>query len=290
MNNAHRLREADYSSDAKLREYEIYDFDTEDEHETGINDGRMRLPSRYDISKFYKRYATPSSYDKFGNPRFEQGEWVKKAPEDRPRFTDMDFDWQVTYKFPSTPHNNISPLGKVYGGANVSYRRLYLILCERFNGGEFFVDEYFNSIYPQSWVKEEVDVELNNIKDELMYYAEDITEGAKITKAGRLDRRQKGYANYAKALDEWSSYAREWEDDKGERLAERIKDDIIRALANGEIPLNHSLSPKTQRERVRVGYEPEPLFYAMGDLIQHIQLYVKIGGNGKWKTEQGLVV
>lgn len=280
MNNAHKLREANYSKDVSLKDYEIYDYDTFDEHETGINDGRMRLPSRYDISKFYKRILEGS----------EVGEWVKKSPEDMPVFTDMDFDWQITYKFPSTPHKNISPLGKIYGGANVSYRRLYLILCEHFNDGDFFVDEYFNSIYPGSWVKDTVDVELNNLKDEFVYYAEDITEGAELTKTGRLSRKQKGYKKYARALKEWSSLAREWEDKKGDELAEYIKDDIIRALANGEIPLNRSLSSATREKRAKVGYAEEPLFYAMGDLIEHIQLYVKIGGNGKWKTDQGLVV
>lgn len=280
MNNAHKLREANYSKDASLKDYEIYDYDTFDEHETGINDGRMRLPSRYDIAKFYKRVSEGS----------EVGEWVKKSPEDMPVFTDMDFDWQVTYKFPSTPHNNISPLGKIYGGANVSYRRLYLILCERFNGGDFFVDEYFNSVYPGSWVKDTVDVALNNLKDEFVYYAEDITEGAKITKAGRLSRKQTDYGKFSKSLEEWSTLAREWEDREGDKLADLIRDDIIRALSNGEIPLNHSLSSATKEKRVKVGYDEEPLFYAMGDLIEHIQLFVKIGGNGKWKTEQGLVV
>lgn len=280
MNNAHKLREANYSKDVSLKDYEIYDYDTFDEHETGINDGRMRLPSRYDISKFYKRISEGS----------EVGEWVKKSPEDMLVFTDMDFDWQITYKFPSTPHKNISPLGKIYGGANVSYRRLYLILCEHFNDGDFFVDEYFNSIYPGSWVKDTVDVALNNLKDEFVYYAEDITEGAELTKTGRLSRKQKGYKKYARALKEWSSLAREWEDKKGDELAEYIKDDIIRALANGEIPLNRSLSSATREKRAKVGYAEEPLFYAMGDLIEHIQLYVKIGGNGKWKTDQGLVV
>ena len=290
MNDAHKLRTVNYASNADLLEYEIYDFDTRDAHETGINTYRMRLPDRYDIAKFYKRNKRPSSYDEFGNPRYEKGKWTEKSPSDMPVFTDMDFDWQITYEFPSTPHNNVSPLGKVYGGANVSYRRLYLILCERFNGGDFFVDEYFNSVYPGSWVKDTVDVELNNIKDEMVYYAEDLTEGAKITKRGNLDRRQKGYASYARALDDWSNFVREWEDRKGNELAEYIKDDIIKSLANGEIPLNHSLSSATREKRVKVGYDEEPLFYAMGDLIEHIQLYVKIGGNGKWKTEQGLVV
>ena len=45
-----------YSRNTPLLDYEIYDFDTTDNYSTGINDGRMRLPTRYDISKFYKQF------------------------------------------------------------------------------------------------------------------------------------------------------------------------------------------------------------------------------------------
>ena len=284
------MRKPDYSKNAELLDWEAYDYDTKDVHETGINDNRMRLPDRYDIAKFYKRNKRPSSYDEFGNPRYEKGQWVKKAEEDLPDFSD-DFDWQITYNFPAEIHNNISPLNKVYGGAHVTYRRLYLILCERFNEGEFFVDEYFNSVYPSSYAKEAVDVELNNLKDELLYYLEDLTEGAKITTRGTLDKRAtKANRGMASHIKEWEDFAREWEEEKGYELAEIIKDDIIRALGNGEIPLKHTMSAGTKKKRIQVGYEPEPLFFAMGDLIEHIQLYVKIGGNGQWRTDQGLVV
>ena len=284
------MRKSDYSKNAELLDWEAYDYDTRDVHETGINDNRMRLPNRYDIAKFYKRNKRPSSYDEFGNPRYEKGQWVKKAEEDLPDISD-DFDWQITYNFPSEIHNNISPLNKVYGGAHVTYRRLYLILCERFNGGEFFVDEYFNSVYPSSYAKEAVDVELNNLKGELLYYLEDLTEGAKITTRGTLDKRAtRVNRGMASRIREWEDFAREWEEEKGYELAEIIKDDIIRALGNGEIPLRHTMSAGTKKKRIQVGYEPEPLFFAMGDLIEHIQLFVKIGGNGQWRTEQGLVV
>ena len=284
------MNKIDYSRNAELLDEEIYDFDTADVHETGINTYRMRLPDRYDIAKFYKRNKRPSSYDKFGMPRYEKGRWVNKDPEDLPDFS-SDFDWQITYKFPSTIHNNISPLGKPYGSPNVTYRRLYLILCERFNGGEFFVDEYFNSVYPSSYAKEAVDVELNNLKGELLYYLEDLTEGAKITTRGTLDKRAtRVNRGMASRIKEWEDFAREWEEEKGYELAEIIKDDIIRALGNSEIPLRHTMSSGTKKKRIQVGYEPEPLFFAMGDLIEHIQLYVKIGGNGQWRTEQGLVV
>ena len=284
------MRKYDYSKNTKLFNNEVYDLDTEDKHETGINTYRMRLPDRYDISKFYKRNKRPSSYDAFGEPRYEKGKWVKKPEEELIDFSD-DFDWQITYKFPAELHDNISPLNKVYGGAHVTYRRLYLILCERLNGGEFFVDEYFNSVYPSSWVKERVDVELNNLKDELVFYAEDLTEGAVITKKGTLDKRAtRANRGMKTRLREWESFAREWEERKGNELAEYIREDIIRALANGEIPLKHVMASSTKKKRVQAGYDEEPLFYAMGDLIEHIQLFVKIGGNGKWKTEQGLVV
>jgi hypothetical protein len=284
------MRKSDYSKNAELLDWEAYDYDTRDVHETGINDNRMRLPDRYDIAKFYKRNKRPSSYDEFGNPRYEKGQWVKKAEEDLPDISD-DFDWQITYNFPAEIHNNISPLNKVYGGAHVTYRRLYLILCERFNEGEFFVDEYFNSVYPSSYAKEAVDVELNNLKGELLYYLEDLTEGAKITTRGTLDKRAtRVNRGMASRIKEWEDFAREWEEEKGYELAEIIKDDIIRALGNGEIPLKHTMSAGTKKKRIQVGYEPEPLFFAMGDLIEHIQLYVKIGGNGQWRTDQGLVV
>ena len=234
------MRKSDYSKNAELLDWEVYDYDTKDVHETGINDNRMRLPDRYDIAKFYKRNKRPSSYDEFGNPRYEKGQWVKKAEEDLPDISD-DFDWQITYNFPAEIHNNISPLNKVYGGAHVTYRRLYLILCERFNEGEFFVDEYFNSVYPSSYAKEAVDVELNNLKDELLYYLEDLTEGAKITTRGTLDKRAtKANRGMASRIKEWEDFAREWEEEKGYELAEIIKDDIIRALGNGEIPLRQA--------------------------------------------------
>ena len=91
-------------------------------------------------------------------------------------------------------------------------------------------------------------------------------------------------------IDEWREFAREWEERKGEELAEDIAEDIKRALANGEIPLEHSLADSTMNRRRWAGIEGENLFYATGDLIDNIQLFVKIGGNGKWRTEQGILV
>ena len=270
----------DYSKDAELLDWEIYDYDTKDVHETGINSTRMRLPERYDIAKFYKRNKR--------NP--ERGQWVKKGYENLPAFSD-DFDWQITYSFPSAIHNNISPLGKVYGGNSVTYRRLYLILCERFNNGEYFIDTYFDSVYPYT-IKEDIDVELNNIKGELLLYAEDIVlEDAVVTKSGTLDKRYKSNRGIPSRIRDYHKFASEWEEKKGADLADKIKEDIIRCLENGQIPLNHTTNmPSTIRRRLEAGYSDDQVFYAFGDLINHIQLFVKIGGNKKWRTRQGLLV
>lgn len=275
------MSKSNYSKDEELLEEEIYDFDTKDVHETGINAGRMRLPERYDIAKYYKRNKR--------NP--ERGKWVKKNENEIPEFTDADFDWQITYSFPSDLHNNVTELGRKYGGETVTYRRLYLILCEAFNSGEFFVDEYFNSVYPKSWVKERVDVELNNLKDELTYYASDLLEGAVATRKGELSKRHSVVNRGMKSrIREWKAFARQWEEEKGEELAFYVAEDIKRALEVGEIPLNMKLSERTKKLRRYAGLNDTTVFYATGDLIDHIQLFVKIGGNGKWKTEQGLLV
>ena len=287
--------------DADLLYNEIDDYDTtavrealelgEDPfglHPTGINKNRMRLPEFYDISKYYQRLKRDSK-GKWYNPKTgeyetvtrnkgEYGHWKNRKEGDLPSITSVsDVNWNITYNFPATLHDNVSSIGKVYGGDNVTYRRLYLILCERFNGGDFFVDTYFRDVYPHT-VKEEVDVALQTVKDELHMYKYDVVlEGAKLNRRGELDRRyKKANAGYAKKLQEYQQFKESWEDEKGEAIAELIADDIKRSLENGVIPLNNIHAESTKRKRIKAGYDPDTVFYAMGDLIDHIQLYVKI--------------
>lgn len=279
--------------DAELLPYEIDDYDTisfqeEGEHPTGINKTRMRLPEFYDITKYYQRLKR-NSRAKWYNPetdeyetvvrnKGEYGHWKKLAKRDLPDITDVKgIKWQITYNFPEELHDNISPLGNIYGGNTVTYRRLYLILCERFNNKEYFVDTYFRDVYPNT-MKEQVDVELQTVKDELeMYRAHVVLNGAKITKSGNLDKRyHKQNAPYYKALRDYDKFKESWEDEKGDELAELIADDIKRALSVGEIPLNREHTVKTEKKRIQAGYSADPVFYAMGDLIDHIQIYVKI--------------
>ena len=276
--------------DAELLYSEMFDYDTTDFNETGINKSRMRLPEFYDISKYYERLKR-NSRAKWFNPETEEyetvtrrkgeyGHWKNKKAKDVPDITSVaGVDWKITYSFPSTRHRNVSELGVVYGGANVTYRRLYLILCERFNNGEFFVDTYFRDVYPHT-VKEEVDVAIQTVKDELSLYREGVVlAGARLTKRGELSKAKryaKQNAPYVKALADYQKFKTSWEDARGEELAELIAEDIKRSLDNGVIPLNNIHTEGTRKKRIRAGYEPDKVFYAMGDLIDNIQLYVKI--------------
>ena len=275
------MTKIDYSKDAELLNIEKFDFDTAMANETGINDFRMRLPNRYDIAKFYKR----------NKRNREIGKWVKKSSEDLPDISD-DFDWQITYSFPNTVRDNRTPTGSRYGGNNVTYRRLYLILCERFNNGDYFIDDYFDTVYPHT-VKPEVDRSLDRIKKELLEVADETLEGAIATRKGNLDLRYKENRGMKSKIKAYESFAQAWEDNEGEYLAKIIKDDIISCVESGQLQaycVNHINDIDTTRERIEKGLQPYPVFSATRRLIEHIQLYVRIGGNGKWRTKQGILV
>ena len=288
--------------DAELLPIEIDDYDTTDvrlaleadedpagAHPTGINKSRMRLPEFYDISMYYERLRR-NSKGKWLNPetdeyetvirnKGEYGHWKPLPKKELPKITSIKgMQWRITYNFPDDLHSFVSGNGKVYGGEHVTYRRLYLILCERFNAKEYFVDTYFKEVYPYT-MKEEVDVALQTVKDELSMYKYDVVlDGAKLTRKGELDRRyRRQNAYYYDALKEYESFKESWEDDKGEELAELIAEDIKYSLANGLIRLNLTeLEYSTQKRRLEAGYDANTVFYAMGDLIDHIQIQMSI--------------
>ena len=269
------------TKDAELLDIEIFDFDTSDMNETGINEDRMKLPSSYDISKYYKR----------NKRNREKGRWVKKSEEELPDFS-SDFEWQITYNFPSTVRNNKTSSGVTYGGANVTFRRLYLILCERFNSGRYFIDDYFDTIYPYT-IKKEVDAKLGKIKADLLGLAEDFLEGAVSTKSGSFDKRYKVNRGMKSKLKNYESFARAWEENEGIYLAKIIKEDIINCMLSGQLQMecvSHLNTAKTKRARVKAGLSSEPVFLATSRLIESLQLFVKIGGNRKWQTKQGILV
>lgn len=292
------MTKTNYSKDAELIDEEILDYDSLNFNETGINDGRMRLPTRYDISKYYVRNKRNRGKHRAG----EYGKWKNKEAEDLIDFSN-DFEWQITYAFPATLRNPVTKNGAVYGGMNVTFRRLYLILCEHFNGGVYFIDEYFDSVYPYT-VKPEVDAKLSSVKEELLDVAnyelnraqalnfEEGLDKFKVNKDGTLNKSAtKINRNAHKTIDEYEQFAREWEENEGEEVAKRIKDDIIGCITSGQLPCQFaSPADNTMKRRLEAGLSPTPLFSATEQLIRSLQLYVKIGGNKKWQTQSGLLV
>lgn len=292
------MTKTNYSKDTELIDEEILDYDSLNFNETGINDGRMRLPTRYDISKYYVRNKRNRGKHRAG----EYGKWKNKEAEDLIDFSN-DFEWQITYAFPATLRNPVTKNGTVYGGMNVTFRRLYLILCEHFNGGVYFIDEYFDSVYPYT-VKPEVDAKLSSVKEELLDVAnyelnraqalnfEEGLDKFKVNKDGTLNKSAtKINRNARKTIDEYEQFAREWEENEGEEVAKRIKDDIIGCITSGQLPCQFaSPADNTMKRRLEAGLSPTPLFSATEQLIRSLQLYVKIGGNKKWQTQSGLLV
>ena len=292
------MTKTNYSKDTELIDEEILDYDSLNFNETGINDGRMRLPTRYDISKYYVRNKRNRGKHRAG----EYGKWKNKEAEDLIDFSN-DFEWQITYAFPATLRNPVTKNGAVYGGMNVTFRRLYLILCEHFNGGVYFIDEYFDSVYPYT-VKPEVDAKLSSVKEELLDVAnyelnraqalnfEEGLDKFKVNKDGTLNKSAtKINRNARKTIDEYEQFAREWEENEGEEVAKLIKNDIIGCITSGQLPCQFaSPADNTMKRRLEAGLSPTPLFSATEQLIRSLQLYVKIGGNKKWQTQSGLLV
>lgn len=287
----------DFSENAELYANEFYDFDTVDYNTTGINYGRARLPSRYDISKYYKRrqrnrYKRVTNFEgeeeKVLFRKGEDGKWLDKNSEDLLDFS-RDFDWQITYEFPSTLHPNTTFLGKRYGGKNVTYRRLYLILCERFNGGEYFIDEYFNSVYPFT-AKERVDLLLESYKEDVLRDIDFNFSYLRRTKSGNINKRQLNSKKLKTRVESFEYNKSIMQEELEERIAYTIKKDIENSLILGTLPLKHINSADTERRRKQAGIESDSVFYAMGNLIKSLQLYVKIGDKQSWKTSLGIQV
>ena len=244
------MEKIDYSEEIELNETEA-DVDS------------LHIPKRYDIEDSLKDFM----------------------------FTDEDFDFQITYKFRSGIRR-VMFNGVKYGATPMTFRRLYEILCQRFNGGEYFIEQYFESVYPYNGMKDYVDEKLKEVKEELIDVAESAIGNVRLKADGSLDLRYKDNKGLKTRIKDYEKFARAWENDVGKELATLIKDDIINSLMVGIIPLNKKgLSAKTQEIRRKAGLDsPMSVFYASGQLIENMLLYIRLGGKGNWETQQGLMV
>lgn len=213
---------------------------------------------------------------------------IPKRYEAEVKFPELEdnFDWQITYKFSSSRRRNFfgqrNSKGKriKYGSDNMTFRRLYLILCY-FNGGVSFIDDYLENVLPYNHLGKEIQDYMNKIKEE----AENSWQELKDT-APRRKSDNKIYKRWVPKFAMLKASTKASVKAKGDYLAKRIKEDLVMALADGRVPLStHLVSKKTQEKRLRAGLNPTPRFYASSQFINSITLYFKLEKKGKWKTD-----
>lgn len=162
-----------------------------------------------------------------------------------------------------------------YGADNMTFRRLYEILCQRYNNGRYFIDDYFNDspwyLDDNYTVREQVSDVLDRVQERLSEYEDTAGRWLPRNVSGTPDMRYSVSRKYSAGLRNLESQAiKEGLQD----LSHRIKEDIVQRLMLGEIPLsNPELSESTRYQKEAAGFAfPESKFYATGQLINSISI------------------
>jgi hypothetical protein len=191
-------------------------------------------------------------------------------------------DFQITYSFSRRVRVNTFHYAGLfgnskheYGAPNVTFRQLYDFLCREYNGDERFVDTYFNQVFPSSPVGRDFAALEGDLRDALnTEYYERVMAAMerKTTKAG-LPNMTTREGRYVKEFDVWKDavIAR-----RLEQLREDIRQEIIVCLSTSRISLLHRNSEVTRKARSRLGLATQPVFYASGQLINDIQIDVRV--------------
>lgn len=172
-------------------------------------------------------------------------------------------DFNIDYYFPKTKRNNSTGKG-YYGSDKMTQRRLFEILIAM-NGGDDFIQRYFVENYPNR-IKDEIDAYLTDSLQAVNSALQDMEQVIPLTKEGVPDKRY----NITKEFEYIKTEKNKIYSLSKKEVAETIKQDIINCLQSGIIYLNKELSSATQEQRVRLGLNMEPAFYATGNFIKSI--------------------
>jgi hypothetical protein len=201
-----------------------------------------------------------------------------------PEFFDMG-PFQITYNFSHAVRKNNFPLRNAlpyqpkatgeYGAAGWSFRMLYEFLCEAYNGGYPFVDTYFGQIFKTRSVYAEFKGIYDTIQEHLNAEQLNLFMSLPLKSDGTPDMRYTASKRY-KDFKVWQDPVVR-QDCKS--LAEAIRDDIIVCLSTGRIPLRKkAVSERTKEAREKLsGLNPSRFFFASGQLIRHLNIYVEVG-------------
>lgn len=192
-----------------------------------------------------------------------------------------DYEWAISYQFSSDFRNPYQQGIGQYGNPELSFRRLYVILCERFNNHQYFIDDYFEKVYPHT-MKDIVEERLESTKQAYLELVDEVGMQTRITKGNKLDLR---YALNKQIMELGDDIAQE----DADYLANLVKEDIQLCLMTGIIPLNFTPSDTTLKIRKSLGIASNVGFYATGQLIEDLRIFFRLERK-QWQTQQGIRV
>ena len=195
---------------------------------------------------------------------------------------DRSYTVALSYHFPELVRNPYviyttkgGQMEGKYGAENMTFRRLYEILCQRFNGGKYFIDEYFDEsdwfLGENNTIKDQLSEVLEDVQEKLREYRETAGRWVPPKRDGSPDMRYNVSKAYMAGMGEMESSRIQL---GLHDVSERIKQDIIQQLMLGQISLaNPTLSDKTKEQKAAAGFPfPDSKFYASGQLIESISI------------------
>jgi hypothetical protein len=194
-------------------------------------------------------------------------------------------NFQITYSFSRDYRNDVlAVLGRfagvrvTYGSPRFTFRQLYDFLCARFNGGERFVDTYFQVVFPSSAAGREFkafdDLVSGELEEEYQARRSAALE-RKSTLAGLPDMRTREGMRLGE-FDAWKKERVKKALHELDRFRRDIRDEIIQCLSTGKIPLNHVNKVETMQVRRDLGLDDQHVFHASGKLIEHIDIDIRM--------------
>jgi hypothetical protein len=211
-------------------------------------------------------------------------------PEDfEPAFFGMG-PFQITYKFSHGTRKNTFLLKNAlqrqpkatgeYGASNWSFRMLYEFLCEVYNGGYPFVDTYFSQVFKTRTVYAEFKAIYETIQQDINAEQAALYKALPLKKDGTPDMRYTASKRF-KDFTVWQNPIIKHDCTV---IAEKIRADIVRCLSTGRIPLRkQGVAEKTKKRREELlGLDSRRFFFASGQLIKHLSIYVEVGKDARW--------
>jgi hypothetical protein len=201
-----------------------------------------------------------------------------------PAFFNMG-PFQITYNFSRAVRNNTFPLRAAlplqpkaageYGAAGWTYRLLYEFLSETYNNGKPFVDTYFNSVFSTRSVYDEFMRIYDTIQDDI--------DGEQLRIFSSLPLKKDGTPDMRYTVSKKYQDFKVWQDpvvkQDCKNLAADIRHDIEVCLSTSRIPLKKQTAAQATRKRRAglAGLHPDQMFFASGQLIRHLNIYVEVG-------------